>query len=167
MNGLTASLLLTKIDSQEFSFCLPALQVCLFFQQWIKPSSIPSFASFKPQHLNNFVMFSLDSWDQASSTHSIILFLEGGFIFPPSVNWWTTSLSHWSYNLIILALIGLFQHTSNAWIYFMHPPGMITLSTFTSSNLSSCHQSYGIRNCPKLKVACWMKRHLKLVLPRW
>ena len=32
-----------------------------FFKQWIKSSTVPSFASFKPQHLNDFVMFSWDS----------------------------------------------------------------------------------------------------------
>ena len=128
---------------------------------------VPSFARFKPQHLNDFVMFSLDSWDQISITHSITLLLEGRFIFPPSVNWWAPSLSHWSYNLVILVLNGLFQHTSDAWLYFVHPPGVITLSTFISSNLFSCCQSYGTRKSPKLKVACRTKRRLKLVLPRW
>ena len=66
MNRFTASLSSTKIDSWDFNFCLPASQGCTFFKQWIKSSSVPSFASFKPQHLNNFIMCSLD---QASSTH--------------------------------------------------------------------------------------------------
>ena len=132
MNEFTASLLSTKIDSWEFSFCLPAAQGCPFLKQWKKVIPLPSFARFKPQHLSDFVIFSLDSWDQASSTHSITLFLEGGFIFPPSVNWWTPSLSYWSHKSVILALDGLFQHTSDAWIYFVHPPEMITLSTFIS-----------------------------------
>ena len=52
----------TKIDSWEFSFCLPALLGCSFFKQWIKSSSVPPFAKFKSQYLNDF-MFSLDSWD--------------------------------------------------------------------------------------------------------
>ena len=71
------------------------------FKQWIKSSSILPFVRFKSQHFNNF-MLSLDSWDQGSSIYSIILFLGGGFIFPPLVNWWTPSLSHWSYNSVIL-----------------------------------------------------------------
>ena len=132
MNGFTASLSSTQIDRWEFSFCFPAVQGCPFFKQWIKSSSVPSFARFKSQHFNGFIMFSLGSWDQASNTDSVILFLERGFIFTPSVNWWTPSLSHWSYNLVILALNGLFQHASDAWIYFVHPPGMITLSRFIS-----------------------------------
>ena len=155
MNTFTASLSSTKIDIWKFSFCLPALQGCPFFKQWIKSFSVPSFARFKPQHLNNFIMFSIDSWNQASSTHSIILFLEGGFIFPPSVNWWTPSLSHWLYNSVILALNGLFQHTSGARIY--------NHEWFIPSRC----QSYSIRKSPKLKVACRTKRHLKLVLLRW
>ena len=130
MNGFTASLLSTKIDSWEFSFCLPASKGWSFFKEWIKSSSIPSLVRFKPQHLHDF---SLDSWDnKAASTHWVILFLEGGFIFPPSVNWWKPSLSHWSHNLIILALNGLFQHTSGAWIYLVHPTRMIILSIFIS-----------------------------------
>ena len=130
MNGFTASLLSTKIYSWEFSFCLPALQGCPFFKQWIKSSSIPS-KRFKPQQLIDF-MFSLDSWEHASSTHSIIFFLEGGFIFPPSVNWWTPSPSHLSYNLVILAFNDLLQYTG-AWMYFVYRPGrMIMLSTFIS-----------------------------------
>ena len=132
MNGITASLSSTKIDSWEFSFCLAASRGYLFFKQWIKSSSVPSLARFKPQHLNYFIMFSLDSWDQASSTHSIIFFLEGSFIFPPSVNWWTPSLSHWSCSWVIFILNGLFQRTSSAWIYFVHLPGMIMLPTFIS-----------------------------------
>ena len=145
MNGFTASLSSTKIDNWEFSFCLPASQGCTFFKQWIKSSAILPFAKIKSQHFNNF-MFSLDSWDQRSSIHSVILFLEGDFIFQPSVNWCTPSLSHWSYNSIILALNSVFQHTSSAWIYFVHPPEMITPSTFISSNLflhcPSCHMAF-------------------------
>ena len=75
MNGFTASILSTKIGTWEFSFCLLASQGC-HFKQWIKPSSLPLFARFKLQNLHGF-MFSLDSWDQASSTHSIIIFPEG------------------------------------------------------------------------------------------
>ena len=36
INGFTASLSSTKIDSWEFSFCLPATQCCPFFKQCIK-----------------------------------------------------------------------------------------------------------------------------------
>ena len=61
MNGFTTSLLSIKIDTCEFSFCLPALQDCSFCKQWIKSSSVPSIARLKPQHLNDFIMFSLDS----------------------------------------------------------------------------------------------------------
>ena len=132
MNEFAASILSTKIYSRELSFCLPASQGYPIFNKWIKSSSVPSFARFKPQHLNDFIIFSLDSWDQASSTYSVILFLEGSSIFPPSVDWWTPSLSHWSCNLVIVVLNGLFQRTSSAWIYFLHPPGTIMLSTFIS-----------------------------------
>ena len=128
-------------------------------------SSVLSFARLKSQHFNDF-MFSLDSWDQGSSTHSIIIFLKDGFIFLPSVNSWTRSVSYWLYNSVTFALNDLFKHTSDTWIYFVHPPGTITLSTFISSNLFSRCQSYGIRKSPRLKVACWTKKHLKLVLPR-
>ena len=60
MNGFTASLLSIKIGSCEFSFCLPALQDCPFCKQWIKSSSVPSIARLKLQHLNDFIMFSLN-----------------------------------------------------------------------------------------------------------
>ena len=82
VNGFTSSLLSTKNDSWEFSFCLPASQGCPFFKQWRKSSSVPAFARFKPQYLNEFIMFSFDRWDEASNTHSIILFLEGGITKP-------------------------------------------------------------------------------------
>ena len=153
MNRFTALLLSTKIDSWKFSFYLPALQGCPFFKQWIKSSSILPFARFNSQHLNDF-MFSLDSWDQGSSIYSVILFLEGCFIFPLSVNWWTPSLSHWLYSSVIFTLNGLFQHISGARIYFVCPPGMITLAKFISSNIFSCCQSHGISKSPKLKVVC-------------
>ena len=129
MNRFTASLSSNKIESWEFSFCLLALQGSPFFKQWIKSSSLPSFTRFKPQHLNNFIMFYLDSWDQASITHSVILFLDGDFVFPPLVKWWTPSLSHWSYNLVILTLNGLFQHTGE-YILCTHLDW--SLSTFIS-----------------------------------
>ena len=117
MNGFMTRLWSTKIDIWEFVFFLLALPGCPFFKQGIKSSSLASFARLKPQDWNDF-MFSSDSWDQASSNHSIILFLEGSFISLPSVNWW---ISHWSCNPVILALNGLFQHTSDTWIYFVHP----------------------------------------------
>ena len=59
------------VESSAFAFHL--CKAAPFFKQWIKSSSVPSFARSKPQHLNDF-MFSLDSWDQASSTDSIIFF---------------------------------------------------------------------------------------------
>ena len=99
--------------------------------------------------MNDFIMFSSNRWDKESSTHSIILFLEVGFIFPSSVNWWALSLSHWSYSSVILALNGLFQHTSGGWIYFVHPSGVITLSTFIS--FKSFPTQYGVRKGPKAK----------------
>ena len=94
-------------------------------------------------------MFSSNRWDKESSTHSIILFLEVGFIFPSSVNWRVLLLSHWSYSSVILALNGLFQHTSGGWIYFAHPSGVITLSTFIS--FKSFPTQYGTRKGPKAK----------------
>ena len=95
-------------------------------------------------------------------------FLEGFVIFLPSVNWWKPSLSHWSYNLVILALNGLFQHTSDAWVYFVctHLEWSHYLHSSPSNLFSRC-QSYDIRKSPKLKVACWTKSYLNLVLPRW
>ena len=121
MNGFVISHSSTKTDNWDFSFCLPALHGCPFFKQWIK-SSLTTLKRFH----NVFLV----SWDQTTTFNSIILFLEGGFIFPPSVNLWTASLSHWSYNTVILALNSLFQNISGTWIYFVHPPGTITLFTF-------------------------------------
>ena len=99
--------------------------------------------------MNDFIMFSSNRWDKESSTHSIILFLEVGFIFPSSVNWRVLLLSHWSYSFVILALNGLFQHTSGGWICFAHPSGVITLSTFIS--FKSFPTQYGARKGPKAK----------------
>ena len=44
------------------------------------------------------------------------------------------------------------------WSHYLHS---------SPSNLFLSCQSYDISKSLKLKVACWMKRHLKLVLPRW
>ena len=61
INGFRTSLLSTKIDSLEFSFCPPASQGCSFFLRMDKVILRTILARIKPQHLNGFIMFSLDS----------------------------------------------------------------------------------------------------------
>ena len=102
----------TKIDSWEFSFCLPASLGRPFLKQWIKPSFV-------------------------ETRRKVPIPLKRGFIFPPLIIWWTPSLSYWSCSLVILALNGFFHHASVAWINFVHPPGMITLSLFISFTIFS------------------------------
>ena len=104
-----------------------------FVFQWIKSSSVPSFAMFKPQHLNDF-MFSLDSETRRHVLIQWFFSWRGNFIIIPSVNWWTPSLSHWSKNSVIIASNGLFQHTSGAWIYFVYPSEAITISILSANN---------------------------------
>ena len=66
-------------------------------------------------------------------------------------NWWTPSLSHWSYNSVSLALNGLFQHRSGASMCFMHPPGMVTLSTFISFKSSHAVSHMAFIRAPSWK----------------
>ena len=75
-------------------------------------------------------MISLDSWDQASSTHSIILFLKEASYF--HLHFTQPLIIHW----VIVALNGLLQHTSGTLIYFVQPTGMITLLHSSPSNPS-------------------------------
>ena len=51
-----------KLVAESLAFVFQLCKDYLYFKQRINSSSVPSFARFKPQHLNNFLIFSLNSW---------------------------------------------------------------------------------------------------------
>ena len=118
----------SRTDNCDFSCWRPAWQGFFGLKQWILSSSDPSFARFSAHDLNDSTITSFERAAHDSNIHWTIFFLGGGFMLPASVYWCTPSAIQWSYFVPMNSLKGLFQHTSGAWIYFVHPPGTITRS---------------------------------------
>ena len=94
-------------------------------------SSDPSVARFKAHNLKDFLIVSGLICSHASRIQFTLVRRGGGLKFPEEVNWLIpSSANHWSYFSVARPLNGLFQHTSGAYIYFVHPPGTIETSIF-------------------------------------
>ena len=84
----------------------------------------PSTGRFKAHVVKDFLITSACSSAHESKIHCKIALLGGVFKLPEAVSsCMPTILSQEGLN-------GLFQLTSGAWMYFVHPPGTITRSIF-------------------------------------
>ena len=91
----------------------------------------PSTGRFKAHVVKDFLITSACSSAHESKIHCKIALLGGVFKLPEAVSsCMPTVLSQWSYFSVQEGLNGLFQLTSGAWMYFVHPPGTITRSIF-------------------------------------
>ena len=82
----------------------------------------PPAARLKAHDLKEFLIVSELISSHASRTKFTIVRRGGGFKFPAKVNWLIpSSANHWVYLSVARALKGLFQLTSGACIYFVHP----------------------------------------------
>lgn len=80
-------------------------------------------------------MTSVGSSVQESRIHCKMVLPGGAFKFPAAVSsWFPTVSSHSSYFSLQVPLNSLFQQTSGAWIYLVHPPGTITRLIFLDCN---------------------------------
>ena len=126
-NGFVSSSKSFNTSICDFSISLPAAHGCACFKQWITSSSEPSTLILSPHDLNDFLMTSLDKDAHESRIHCTIRFRGGALRLPSAVSLRIpSSASHSSYFRVHVALKGLFHTRPGAWIYFIHPPGIIT-----------------------------------------
>ena len=97
----------------------PELHGLSGLKQVISSSWLPSVATEMPHATNDLIMRDAGSCSQLSRIQRTISRRGGSSIS------WRISLaaSHSSY-FSVLYLKGLFQETSGAWMYLVHPPGM-------------------------------------------
>ena len=127
--GITLS---AKVDNWQFSSCLLALQRLPLFQR--KNTVILRSIIWKGQTiiLKRFCNIFIGQLKSGLKYPFIYSFPGRGFHITIFSKLMDTFSKHWSDNSVILTLNGLFHLTSDAWIYFVHPPWMIKLSIFIS-----------------------------------
>ena len=126
-NGFVSSSKSFNTSICDLNISLPEAHGCGCFKQWITSSSEPSTLILSPHNLNDFLMTSLDKDAHESRIYCKICFRGGALRLPAAVSLRIpSSASHSSYFCVHIALKGLFHTRSGAWIYFVHPPGIIT-----------------------------------------
>ena len=155
----------SSTESCAFNCSAPTSHGWPFLKQWISESWEPSTARLNAQDLNDFVISSVGSHAQVVNTHSTMVFLGGGLMFPASVNSWTPLAIHSSYCSDTNALKGLFQLTSVRYPFcvfcYLEFEGHVVVSPFLTFVWYSRIVRTG--HCNQRNHTYWSSRNFYLI----